>query len=159
MATTTKQGYRVTNPATGEVVEEFPFSTDAEVQDALTKAQTAYEDWGSRTIEERAAVVQRAAELFEERKEELARIAATEMGKPFHEGVEEAEFSSAIVGYYAEHGPAFVADQEVRPSPMARPSSSACRSVRCWASCRGTSRTTRWHVSPARTSCSATRCS
>lgn len=113
MATTTKQGYRVTNPATGEVVEEFPFSTDAEVQDALTKAQTAYEDWGSRTIEERAAVVQRAAELFEERKEELARIAATEMGKPFHEGVEEAEFSSAIVGYYAEHGPAFVADQEV----------------------------------------------
>jgi len=113
MGTTTTPAYRVTNPATGEIVEEFAFATDAEIADALAASQAAYEDWSSRTIEERAAVITRAAELFEERKDELARLAAIEMGKPAHEAVGEAELSGAIVGYYAEHGPEFTKDQEV----------------------------------------------
>ncbi|HEX2247175.1 MAG TPA: aldehyde dehydrogenase family protein, partial [Arthrobacter sp.] len=44
-ASSTKTSYRVLNPATGEVVEEFPTATDADIQDALAAAQEAFQSW------------------------------------------------------------------------------------------------------------------
>lgn len=105
--------YRVQNPVTNEVVETFDHATDAEIEGALGKATAAFQDWGSRPIKERAEIVARVAELFEERKQELADIAAEEMGKPKHELIEEAEFSSAIIKYYADNGEKFAAEQEI----------------------------------------------
>src|SRR5260370_7814384 len=37
--------YQVTDPATGEVTETFPFATDAEVADALAAATEAFAAW------------------------------------------------------------------------------------------------------------------
>ena len=39
--------YQVTDPATGEVTEKFPFATDAEVEQALAAATDAFTDGGS----------------------------------------------------------------------------------------------------------------
>lgn len=105
--------YRVQNPATDEIVETFDSATDAEVEDALAKAAAAYREWSARPISERAEIVARAASLFAERKEELAKIAAEEMGKPTSEGIEEAEFSAAIIKYYADNGEEFTKDQPI----------------------------------------------
>ncbi|MTD92111.1 NAD-dependent succinate-semialdehyde dehydrogenase [Corynebacterium hiratae] len=106
-------GFRVENPATGEVLETFDHATDQEVLAAVDSAHEAFLSWRDTPIEERAKVVTRVAELFEERKDELADIIATEMGKPVSEGVEEAEFSGAIFSYYADNGPKFAADEEI----------------------------------------------
>ena len=59
--------YQVTDPATGEVTETFPFATDAEVEQALAAATEAFAAWRLRPVAERAAVVKRIAELFTER--------------------------------------------------------------------------------------------
>ena len=69
-------GYRVENPATGEVVEKFDNATDAEVQQVLESAHKGYLEWREKTIEERAAIVNKVAALFGEHKEELAKIIA-----------------------------------------------------------------------------------
>ncbi|OFO96499.1 NAD-dependent succinate-semialdehyde dehydrogenase [Corynebacterium sp. HMSC034H07] len=106
-------GFRVENPATGEVLETFDHATDQEVLAAVDSAHEAFLSWRETPIEERAKVVTRVAELFEERKDELAEIIATEMGKPISEGLEEAEFSGAIFAYYADNGPKFAADEEI----------------------------------------------
>ena len=106
-------GFRVENPATGEVLETFDHATDQEVLAAVDSAHEAFLSWRETPIEERAKVVTRVAELFEERKDELAEIIATEMGKPVSEGLEEAEFSGAIFAYYADNGPKFAADEEI----------------------------------------------
>lgn len=106
-------GFRVENPATGEVLEAFDHATDQEVLAAVDSAHEAFLSWRETPIEERAKVVTRVAELFEERKDELAEIIATEMGKPVSEGLEEAEFSGAIFAYYADNGPKFAADEEI----------------------------------------------
>ena len=106
-------GIRVENPATGEVLETFDHVTEQEALAAVDTAHEAFLSWRETPIEERAKVVTRVAELFEERKDELAEIIATEMGKPISEGLEEAEFSSAIFGYYADNGPKFAADEEI----------------------------------------------
>ncbi len=105
--------YRVQNPATGEVLETFDAATDEQIEQALADADAAYREWRERGIQDRAAVVHRVAELFEERKEELARIIATEMGKPLQEGIEEVEFAASIIDYYAVHGPSLATDYEI----------------------------------------------
>ena len=111
---TAEPGYRVLNPATGEVVETFPTATDAEVEAAIAAATQAYQTWKDVPIEERAKVVARAAELFAERADELAKIITTEMGKPLSQAKGEAEFCSDIFRYFAEEGPSLAADQEIK---------------------------------------------
>ncbi|GAA4283896.1 NAD-dependent succinate-semialdehyde dehydrogenase [Brevibacterium daeguense] len=106
-------GYRVQNPRTGEVTETFDTADDEQIQQVLESAHSAFEPWSDKTIEERAEVVSRVAELFTERKDELARIIAEEMGKPVPEGVEEAEFCTDIFNYFADNGPDLAADQEI----------------------------------------------
>ena len=105
--------YRVQNPATGEVVETFDAQTDAQIEEALASADTAYRAWSERSVQDRAAVVKRVAELFEERKDELAEIIALEMGKGVQEGREEVEFAASIIEYYAVYGPGLITDYEI----------------------------------------------
>ncbi len=107
-------GYRVENPATGEIIERFDTATDEQIGQVIDDAAEAYLSWREKTIEERAAIVNKVADLFGERKEELAKIIAEEMGKPIPEGVEEAEFSEAIFNYYADNGPEFAKDEEIK---------------------------------------------
>jgi succinate-semialdehyde dehydrogenase / glutarate-semialdehyde dehydrogenase len=105
--------YRTQNPATGQIVETFETATDEQIQQALSGADAAYHHWRGRSIQDRAAVVRRIAELFAERKEELAKIIAQEMGKPLSEGLEEVEFAASIIDYYGVHGPSLAVDQEI----------------------------------------------
>ncbi|MFC4428890.1 aldehyde dehydrogenase family protein [Citricoccus alkalitolerans] len=99
------------NPATGQVLSEHPFATDEEAGQAVESAHATFREWRARDISDRAAVVRRIAELFEERTEELAQVITREMGKPIGESRGEAEFSAEIFRYYADHGPALAADQ------------------------------------------------
>ncbi|WP_217131769.1 NAD-dependent succinate-semialdehyde dehydrogenase [Leucobacter chinensis] len=106
--------YAVINPATGEKVVEFPDATDAEIQDALASAHKTYQEWSrNTTVEERAALVQRVADLHLERKDELVDIIVREMGKPVDQAVGEVEFSAEIISYYAKNGAEFLKDQEL----------------------------------------------
>ena len=113
-STRDEPGYRVLNPATGEVVETFPTATDEQVQEALAAAQSAFESWRETPIETRAKVVARIGELFTERAEKLAAIITEEMGKPLSEAKGEAEFCTDIFRYFAEEGPALAADTEIK---------------------------------------------
>jgi succinate-semialdehyde dehydrogenase/glutarate-semialdehyde dehydrogenase len=110
----TQPAYQVTDPATEEVVETFPSATDAEVEAALAASAASFEEWRSRPIAERVAVVKRVAELFTERAAELGALITREMGKAPADARGEAEFCTAIFDYYADQGPTLLAD---RPLP------------------------------------------
>ncbi|AMB58889.1 NAD-dependent succinate-semialdehyde dehydrogenase [Microterricola viridarii] len=105
--------YRVQNPATGEILETFENATDAQIEEALSSVDAVYHEWRERSVQERAAVVKRVAELFEERKDELARLIAVEMGKSIAESIDEVEFATSIIDYYAVHGPSLITDYEI----------------------------------------------
>lgn len=107
-------GYRVLNPATGEVVETFPTASDPEIEAAIGAAAAAYPAWRDTPIAERARIASRVAELFAERSDVLAEIITTEMGKPLSQSKGEAEFSADIFRYFATEGPALAADQEIK---------------------------------------------
>ena len=56
--------YATVNPFTGETEQEFPFTETAEIDGIIERAHAAYLEWRDRPVEERAAVVRRAAELM-----------------------------------------------------------------------------------------------
>jgi succinate-semialdehyde dehydrogenase/glutarate-semialdehyde dehydrogenase len=106
--------YVVTNPATGVHGPVFPLATDAELDAALGLADAAHRTW-SRTssLSERAALMQKVAELHAERRETLAEIIVREMGKPLEQALGEVDFSAAIYSYYAENGEKFLVDEQI----------------------------------------------
>jgi succinate-semialdehyde dehydrogenase/glutarate-semialdehyde dehydrogenase len=106
--------YQVTDPATGEVTQTFPFAADAEVEQALAASAAAFTTWKQRPVTERAAIVKRVGELFGERAAGLAALITREMGKRPAQAVGEAEFCNDIFSYYADNGPGLLAD---RPLP------------------------------------------
>ena len=106
--------YAVRNPATGALVRSYDTATDAEIADAIDRAQAVYQGWGRTTsVADRAALVRRVAELHAERAEQLADLIIEEMGKPRDEAVGEVEFSAAIYEYYADHAEEFLQDEEI----------------------------------------------
>jgi succinate-semialdehyde dehydrogenase/glutarate-semialdehyde dehydrogenase len=103
--------YKTVNPATGETLKEFPLATEAEVENALAASQAAFKDWQAAPVEARAKVIARVAELYRERRDELARLIATEMGKPLAQSRGEVGLVADIYAYYAEEGPEFLKDE------------------------------------------------
>lgn len=110
----TQPTYRVVNPATGVVGEEFDFATDAEIEATLAKSAEAYRSWQAVPIAQRAKIVSRVADLFREQADRLGAIATEEMGKPLAEAVGEADFCGDIFEYFATEGPGFASEQEIR---------------------------------------------
>src|SRR5512133_849491 len=108
--------YQVVNPATAEVEKEYPTATDAEVQDALARSHAAYGQWRTTGKDERAAMLNRVADIYDERAAELAAIIAREMGKPLREGKGELQLVASIYRYYADHGPELLADAPLNPA-------------------------------------------
>jgi succinate-semialdehyde dehydrogenase/glutarate-semialdehyde dehydrogenase len=107
-------GYAVINPFTGERGLEKPFATDAEIEDAVARADAARRGWArTSTVAERAAALGRVADLHEERREELADILVREMGKPRAQALGEADFAAEIHRYYADNAQDFLADEKV----------------------------------------------
>jgi succinate-semialdehyde dehydrogenase / glutarate-semialdehyde dehydrogenase len=106
--------YAVVDPSTGDVVKEYPTATDEQMEQALASASRAYRAWSKNsTLDERAALIRRVAELHTERKDELAAIIQREMGKPLDQSVGEVEFSAAIYEFYADNAAKFLADEPI----------------------------------------------
>ncbi|HEX2026303.1 MAG TPA: aldehyde dehydrogenase family protein [Actinomycetota bacterium] len=85
----------VRSPATGEALGEVPVATPDDVDRAATAARDGLEAMDRMTVFDRARLLHRAADLMEERKEELGRLLAREQGKPLRtEAVPEIEESA-----------------------------------------------------------------
>jgi aldehyde dehydrogenase (NAD+) len=73
------------NPATEAVIAHAPQSSAADVQAAVTSAQTAYRSWRLTPAPRRGEILFRVAQLLSERKQDLARLMTMEMGKVISE--------------------------------------------------------------------------
>jgi succinate-semialdehyde dehydrogenase/glutarate-semialdehyde dehydrogenase len=105
--------YATVNPYTGETEKEFPFLETGEIDGVIEKAHAAFQEWRRRPVEERAAVVARAADLIDERRDELAGLITREMGKRHEEATGELYLCAMILRYYAEKGPGFLAPKPI----------------------------------------------
>jgi len=104
---------RSINPATDELVREYPEPGDKELAMALAEASCAAAGWRRTSFADRAPKMRRAADLLDERKEELARLMAIEMGKPLAGGRSETEKCAWVCRYYADNAERFLAPEPV----------------------------------------------
>lgn len=106
--------YAVVDPATGDVVREYPTATDEQIEAAVSAAAAAFKEWSKATsVADRAGLIRKVAALHNERKDELAAIIQREMGKPLDQSVGEVEFSAAIYEFYADNAEKFLADEPI----------------------------------------------
>lgn len=101
------------NPYNQELIEDFTEMTPAEVDAAIGKADEAYNEWKDKSYAERATVLKRVAELYRERKEELALLMAKEMGKKVEHGRAEIDLVAEIFDFYAEEGEKLLAPKKI----------------------------------------------
>lgn len=83
------------SPIDGTVLWRGNNTINEEMDECITIACSASEQWGSTSEEVRYSYVRRFAELVKEKTEEIAEIISLEVGKPFWEAKTEA---SALVG-------------------------------------------------------------
>ncbi|MBF6590581.1 MAG: NAD-dependent succinate-semialdehyde dehydrogenase [Ktedonobacterales bacterium] len=101
------------NPTNEALIETFAPFTQLQVEEVLAQAYAAFAHWRERAFGERAALMRRVAVTLRERKTELARIMALEMGKPVVEGEAEVEKCAWNCDFSAEHAARFLADEHV----------------------------------------------
>lgn len=106
--------YATTNPYTGEVVKTFPTATAEEIDQAVTGADATFRTWSQTPVEERAAVLAKAAEILRANKRDYAETLTLEMGKLIGEAEAEVELSAGILEYYANHGAEALAPRYLR---------------------------------------------
>ncbi|MEX2153756.1 MAG: NAD-dependent succinate-semialdehyde dehydrogenase [Gemmatimonadaceae bacterium] len=101
------------NPTTGETLKSFDALSPVELEAKIRHAHDTFATWSHTPVAERARVVANAGDLLEQRKEDYARLMTLEMGKLFVAGREEAVKCALGCRYYAEHGPAMIANEVV----------------------------------------------
>jgi succinate-semialdehyde dehydrogenase/glutarate-semialdehyde dehydrogenase len=104
------------NPANGEVLGKYEELSDAELEARLARAAQTFRVWRRRPFADRAALLVRAAEVLEQRKERWGRLMTLEMGKTLQSAVAEAEKCAWACRFYAESAERFLADEEVKAS-------------------------------------------
>ena len=79
----------VVNPVTNDLVDTIPSATEADIEYAIKCAKKGHQEWYAMPLYERAAVLMKYADLVEEHSEELGKLLAKEMGKPYTQSVME----------------------------------------------------------------------
>lgn len=93
---------KVTNPATGELIEEISMQSNAEIELAIKNGHQAFQKWSKLDAHERSRLIQAWSAKVQENKEELAKLMTLENGKPLNEARGEIDYSTAYLDWYAE---------------------------------------------------------
>ena len=101
------------NPATGELLARYDYVNTGEIGSVLERMTHAQREWAARPLSARLEPLAQLANLFEAKRDELARLMTREMGKPIAQARAEAEKCALAFRYYIEHAPALLADEPV----------------------------------------------
>ena len=96
---------------TSRVVGQVHEATREEVAAALDAAEDGFKEWSARPVAERAEVLRRTADLYEEHIAELTVIATREAGKMMFDGIAEVREAVDFLRYYANESERLEAEE------------------------------------------------
>jgi len=97
-----------TNPTTGEKLPEVMSLSAEQACAEIDKAAASFPAWRDLGISKRAEYLKAVAVEMRQRKDQLARLMAEEMGKPYREGLGEVEKGAMCAEYYADNAAEFL---------------------------------------------------
>jgi succinate-semialdehyde dehydrogenase/glutarate-semialdehyde dehydrogenase len=98
------------NPATGQTIQEFSALSDHELEQKLAKAADTFETYKATTFAQRAAWLNKAAQVLEDNKRAYGQMMTLEMGKTLGSAIAEVEKCAWVCRFYAENAESFLAD-------------------------------------------------
>lgn len=107
-----KKKLKTTNPATGEVINEYEIMSKEQIEEITKRSKTTFHDWKKDPIT-RAEYLYHVADIFRKDKERLAKVITNEMGKIIREARAEVEKCAWVMEYYADNGRVFLTDEIV----------------------------------------------
>jgi len=108
--------FPVVDPARGETIAEVPLATPADLDEALAAAERGFPLWRATAVEQRAAVLHKAATLLRERADAIAQLLTLEQGKPLAEARSEVIGSAQLFDWCAEEASRTYGRVLVRPT-------------------------------------------
>lgn len=102
------------NPANGKIIKTYTEDTEQKVNRKIENAHKAWLKWRETGFSERSALLRNLAGNLRARKDEMAALMASEMGKPLKDGAAEIEKCASVCEYYAENGPKFLQDEIIK---------------------------------------------
>lgn len=105
------------NPATGRRLATYREHTGAAIERALARAAGAQRSWRTASPVTRAEHLRAVARELMTQRDELAALATAEMGKPIAQARGEVEKCARTCEYFADQGPAMLADERPLGAP------------------------------------------
>ncbi len=99
---------RAINPATGELIREYPEHDATAAAACLERSERAFSSWRRVPFAERARLMTRAGGLLRERAGDYGRLITAEMGKPLAAAEGEVEKCAWVCEFYAENAERFL---------------------------------------------------
>ncbi len=93
----------VTSPTDNAVVGTVHQASPMKMENMMSRAQKAFASWTATSVNDRAAMLESAAELFEANQFELMAICVREAGKTLNDAVAEIREAIDFLRYYAMH--------------------------------------------------------
>jgi len=92
----------MTNPANlDQIIGYITHQDETEMQQLISNAQTAFNDWSQKPVKERADILRRTADILERHRDELIAICIKEAGKVAQDGIDEVREAVDFCRYYA----------------------------------------------------------
>src|SRR2546428_7734804 len=104
---------KVVNPATEEVLRELDEDDVTSVARKTAAARAAQPDWARTPLSKRIDAVRCFGELLTGRRDELASLLTSEMGKPIRHGKNELAAMQGRIDFFLEHTQSAIADEVV----------------------------------------------
>jgi malonate-semialdehyde dehydrogenase (acetylating) / methylmalonate-semialdehyde dehydrogenase len=89
----------VYNPATGEQTGEVDFASAEEIDRAVATAKAAFGEWRTWSLSKRSELFFRIYDLFDEHREDLARLLTAEHGKVLSDALGEVQRGIEVIEY------------------------------------------------------------
>lgn len=103
----------VINPATGQIIHQFPWCDDHSLEQKLNHAAQSYPQWRALSFTERAEYLRKVAIALRDNRQLHSALMTAEMGKPVVEALGEVEKSASGCEHYADHAEHYLAPQEI----------------------------------------------
>ncbi len=110
---------RSVNPATEEVLAEYPMHDEAELRRRVEQAAQAAGLWRESSFDERRRALHNAAEALRDNRAIYSELMTREMGKPIAQAEAEIDKCALTCEHFAEHGAKYLAPQD-HPSDAGR---------------------------------------
>jgi acyl-CoA reductase-like NAD-dependent aldehyde dehydrogenase len=94
---------KIINPATEVTIRELESDTAQSVADKFARAKKAQKEWAKVSLQDRMSKIRKFKELVAERKEKMAAITTSEVGKPISQSRNELKGLLDRVEFFLEH--------------------------------------------------------